>query len=918
MKGHLQLFILLSFLAITQGIIAQTTTQSATLTVNSGTTYQKITGFGGFVCSPQFGYDHMTTDEIKKVWGKDSELGYNIMRLYIPIASATASESNPSSWSQSLATAQLGKSLGIKIFASPWSMPAEWKTYNTVDAVYVDANSVKQDNYLLPTYYSNYANYLNEYATYLKYNGAELDAISVQNEPDERASYAGCIWNPTQISGFVKNYGQLINCPIMAPEGVGLTDNYSTAFSDDAVLANLTYFAGHQYGNIQTGLNQVRAKGKEVWMTEFLINWNSNATTPRNFDWSKDALDFAGKVNLAMLNNVSAWVHYATKRYYGMMGDGTNGTVEGEITKRGYILSHFAKYATGKTRVGNTWADGTGKLSGSTYISDAGDNVVVMVINTGSEAYNLAVDLPFYTTSGKMIKTTELVSMSSTDMNFSTETFRPNVTISPSSFTTLVFAKSSVRPISQMTGKAFHYNKIEDQVTTNTAFDIAYQLSGKTGVSFYNGFPLISANTTNAKGYLKLDDRYNQLVFHIESISSTNLYSSNITLYYINGIGETKSYNYGSINFDRNGNYDWVLDISRKVLTDGCTGILGVVSGNYSSKLTINFGDVYFRVGDEKMFKFTGIYSAGDSNELDCLENASYTSMDYVGTSGITSAQNWNASAANKNSIYYVNGSAVNTNPNVIAGTSCANLSLTDVGGNFYAPVAFSATTASYNCTLNGYRMLTLPYEATIPTGITAYTLQYSATEVNGSKITNSKIPANTPVLIAGSGTFSFNGTGSVSTPHNVKVNDMNALYIASKAYAGSYYLNTVNGVTAFYKSVSGTEPTIKPFSSFLSPSISVTAPNLPIKLDGVSLNTENYGQMVNSFRVYPNPVKDVLNIDFNTNNTLCEIFDMQGKMVLKLASGNTQFNVSNLPKGIYTLKITDSEKTLTYKIIKE
>lgn len=917
MKGHLQLFILLNFCAIMQGI-AQVTTQSAKLTVNSSTTYQKITGFGGFVCSPQFGYDHMTTDEIKKVWGKDSELGYNIMRLYIPIASATASESNPSSWSQSLATAQLGKSLGIKIFASPWSMPAEWKLYNTTNGVYVDANSVKQNNSLLPIYYPDYANYLNGYATYLRQNGAELDAISIQNEPDWPSSYAGCIWTPTQISDFVKNYGQSINCPIMAPESIGMTDNYATAFNDNAVLANLTYFAGHQYGNVQDGLKQVQAKGKEVWMTEYLINWNEIENTTRDFDWKKDALNFAAQVNSAMLANVNAWVHYAAKRYYGLMGDGTNGSIDGQITKRGYILSHFAKYATGKTRVGNTWADGTGKLSGSTYISDAGDNVVVMVINTGSEAYNLAVDLPFYTTSGKMIKTTELVSMSSTDMNFSTETFRPNVTISPSSFTTLVFAKSSVRPISQMTGKAFHYNKIEDQVTTNTAFDIAYQLSGKTGVSFYNGFPLISANTTNAKGYLKLDDRYNQLVFHIESISSTNLYSSNVTLYYINGIGEAKSNNYGSINFDRNGNYDWVLDISRKVLTDGCTGILGVVSGNYSSKLTINFGDVYFRVGDEKMFKFTGSYSAGDSNELDCLENASYTSMDYVGTSGITSAQNWNASAANKNSIYYVNGSALNTNPNVIAGTSCANLSLTDVGGNFYAPVAFSATTASYNCTLNGYRMLTLPYEATIPTGITAYTLQYSATEVNGSKITDSKIPANTPVLIAGSGTFSFNGTGSVSTPHNVKVNDMNAVYIASKAYAGSYYLNTVNGVTAFYKSVSGTEPTIKSFSSFLSPSISVTAPNLPIKLDGVSLNTENYGQMVNSFRVYPNPVKDVLNIDFNTNNTLCEIFDMQGKMVLKLASGNTQFNVSNLPKGIYTLKITDSEKTLTYKIIKE
>lgn len=911
MKRHLQLFILLGFCAVMQGFA-----QSATLTVNT-TTYQKITGFGGFVCSPQFGYNHMTTDEIRKIWGKDSETGFNIIRLYIPIGSTSASESNPSSWSQSLATAQLGKSLGIKIFASPWSMPAEWKTYNTVNGVFVDANNVKQDNSLLPIYYPDYANYLNGYATYLKNNGAELDAISIQNEPDWRSSYAGCIWNPTQISDFVKNYGQSINCPIMAPESIGMTDDYATAFNDNAVLANLTYFAGHQYGNVQDGLKQVQAKGKEVWMTEYLINWNEIENTTRNFDWKKDALNFAAQVNSAMLANVNAWVHYAAKRYYGLMGDGTNGSIEGEITKRGYILSHFAKYATGKTRVGNAWADTTGKLTGSTYISDTGDSVVVMVINPSTDTYNLTVDLPFYTNSEKIVKTTETENMSTTDVNLTTETCRPKISISPSSFTTIVFAKSSVRPVSQMTGAPYHYNKIEDQVVTNAAFGTAYQLSGKT-VTFYNGFPLISANTTNANGYVKLDDRYNQLVFNVKSISSTNLYSSAITLYYINDAGAIKSYNYGTVSFDRNGNYDWVLDISRKVLTDGCTGILGMTSGNYSSRLTINFGDVYFRMGDEKMFQFGGTYSNGDSNELDCLENISYTSIDYTGVSGITSAQNWNASATNKNCIYYVNGSAVNTNTNVISGTSCANLSLTDVGGNFYAPLNFTATTASYSCTLNGYRMLTLPYEATIPSGINAYTLQYSTTEVNGSKITNGKIPANTPVLIVGSGTFSFDGSGSVSTPHNVKVNDMNGVYIATKAYAGSYYLNTVNGVTALYKSVSGSEPTINAFGSFLSPSMSVTASSLALRLDGVLLDIENSGQKWNGFKVYPNPVKDVLNIDFSGDNVSCAIFDMQGKQVLELTPGNKQFNVSSLPNGVYVLKVTDSEKTSTYKVIKE
>jgi len=84
------------------------------------------------------------------------------------------------------------------------------------------------------------------------------------------------------------------------------------------------------------------------------------------------------------------------------------------------------------------------------------------------------------------------------------------------------------------------------------------------------------------------------------------------------------------------------------------------------------------------------------------------------------------------------------------------------------------------------------------------------------------------------------------------------------------------------------------------------------------NLGNSEFEGITNHITIYPNPVKDVLNIDFNTGTASCEIFDMQGKMVLKLASGNTQFNVSNLPKGIYTLEITDLGQTKTYKIIKE
>ncbi|NLE32491.1 MAG: secretion protein, partial [Bacteroidales bacterium] len=349
--------VLLSIATILTFNPVQAATKTASVRIDSTIKHQRITGFGGFVCSPQFGYNHMSETEIRRVWGKTSDAGYNIMRLYIP--------EGKSGWSQSLATAKLAQSLGLIIFASPWTMPAEWKTNNHIAAVYTDANGVEQVGYLKEEHYADYANYLNDYVTYLRTNGVNLEAISIQNEPDMRSSYHGCIWTPDQMATFIKRYGYLINCKIMASDGVGMSDNYVNAFNNDSVLAQLDYFAGHQYGYIQSGFKKLQAKGLEAWMTEYLINWNDKQTTGRNFNWNSDAFTFAAAVNNALLANVNAWIHYATKRFYGLMGDGTYGTPSGVISKRGHILSHYAQHVTGKTRIECLWKDDSGVLTGS-------------------------------------------------------------------------------------------------------------------------------------------------------------------------------------------------------------------------------------------------------------------------------------------------------------------------------------------------------------------------------------------------------------------------------------------------------------------------------------------------------------------------------------------------------------------------
>jgi len=810
--------------------------RNATIKLNKDVSYQKITGFGGFVNSPQFAYNHMSEEEIRKMWGTGSETGYNMMRIYIPIGK--------DNWPQSVATAQLAQSLGLKIFASPWSMPAEWKTDNTIASRFAVTGGGYRAVYLKEENYADYAQYLNDFVSFMSENGVTLEAISLQNEPDYQVDYAGCIWTPAQMVKFIKEQGDKINCKIIAPESVGISDSYANAFNNDpAVLANLDIFGGHQYGAIQSGLLNVQAKGKEVWMTEFLINWNSDGGT-RNYSWQRDAFDFATKVNEAMLANVNAWVHYATKRYYGLMGDGQFGTVAGEITKRGNVLSHYAKYVTGARRIQNTWNDNTGQLNGSSYISEAGDKVFVVVINSSANSYNLSVDLPFLSTSGKAITTTATTSLVENNLTFSGETARPNVTIDASSITTLVFNKSGDREVSQMSAQLINYAKVEGQTATNSAFGTTYRLSGKT-VSHKVDMPLFSANKDANNGFIQINGKFNRLVFRVESLSSSNLYtSSNATLYYINKAGAVASHNYGTIEFARRDNFDWVFDISENVLPDGITGIISMFNNNYSSLLTFKFQDVYLAVGNERGYKFSGPYSNSDSYLLDCLNDPTYTSLDFTQATGIPAQTDWHAAAANKNSVFYTASNVLSDKTNVISGTTCEKLEVSDMGGDFYTPSGFTATAATYSATLNGPKMLVLPFEASIPTGVKAYTLEFTDPKITGKIIINSKIPANTPVLVNGTGTFTFTGTGSISSSANLRsAGDENAsrnmqvgitggVYIGIKAPVGGYYLTNSGGTASFARVIATSQPSVSSFGGYLAPGLPTTAANLELFLD--------------------------------------------------------------------------------------
>ncbi len=74
-----------------------------------------------------------------------------------------------------------------------------------------------------------------------------------------------------------------------------------------------------------------------------------------------------------------------------------------------------------------------------------------------------------------------------------------------------------------------------------------------------------------------------------------------------------------------------------------------------------------------------------------------------------------------------------------------------------------------------------------------------------------------------------------------------------------------------------------------------------------------------NKVNIYPNPAKDIININ-NSNNSVLSIFDITGKQILckKLNSNNSKINVSNLLSGVYFVKIAKSNVVTTKKLIIE
>jgi glucuronoarabinoxylan endo-1,4-beta-xylanase len=147
--------------------------------------------------------------------------------------------------------------------------------------------------------------------------------------------------------------------------------------NDSTATANTAYISGHIYGSGLEAYPLAEQKGKEIWMTEHLVletDWNS-------------VLDTGKEIHDCMNAGMSAYIWWYIVRFYGPIIDDDDrrpaGTQKGDVSKRGFVMSQFARFIRpGFYRTASTAAP-QANISVSSY-KESDSKIVIVALNKSS------------------------------------------------------------------------------------------------------------------------------------------------------------------------------------------------------------------------------------------------------------------------------------------------------------------------------------------------------------------------------------------------------------------------------------------------------------------------------------------------------------------------------------------------------
>jgi hypothetical protein len=140
-----------------------------------------------------------------------------------------------------------------------------------------------------------------------------------------------------------------------------------------------------------------------------------------------------------------------------------------------------------------------------------------------------------------------------------------------------------------------------------------------------------------------------------------------------------------------------------------------------------------------------------------------------------------------------------------------------------------------------------------------------------------------------------INGVSVFSGPLNMNTADNGILYLGSLfGETGSRYIGYVDDLQIYTYALNATEVS-----------------NL---FNNNTLTSENFNTNNLDVKLYPNPVRDILNIEIESDIQSIEIYNIQGQKVL--SSNQKQINVSDLAAGMYMVRIQDTDNNIATKKI--
>ncbi|WP_206797291.1 glycoside hydrolase family 30 beta sandwich domain-containing protein [Amycolatopsis sp. MtRt-6] len=336
---------------------------ATTVVVEPSNVQQTILGFGGMNHTAWI--SDLTAAQRETAFGNGAnQLGFTVLR--IPV------HENRANWSREVATARRASELGAKVIASPWNPPA------SMTESFSGGKRLKYGSY------GAYAQHLNDFTAFMAGNGVNLYGISVQNEPDYAHDWTA--WTAAEIVRFLRENAGSLTTRVIAPESFQYRKNMSDPILNDPVaLANVDILGAHLYGtpsgSLPYPLFQQKGGGKELWMTEV---YHPNSTDSADL-WPQ-ALDVGEHIHRALVDGrFQTYVWWYIRRSYGPMRE------DGQISKRGACMAHFAKWV----RPGYQRVTATANPQANVYVSafKSGARVVLVAVNKNTAAADLAVTI---------------------------------------------------------------------------------------------------------------------------------------------------------------------------------------------------------------------------------------------------------------------------------------------------------------------------------------------------------------------------------------------------------------------------------------------------------------------------------------------------------------------------------------------